>query len=647
MSEIGIYLRERFEEVVEPIDIDQLVADLQVGDRAVAPLPSPLRDRRRGWAVTLAAAVGVLVLVGGVALLFRGNEPGDVGNEPTAPTIIEEAPTSEAQPIEQPPTVPEPEQMVAPWYRVVDKEGVFDGAALSDIIEFEGRLVAVGRVDGSAAVFTSDDGVTWSRITLIESSGGNPVGSLSVVAEGGLGLVALGSKGLGRFEVWTSPDGMNWSEVPQDAQSEQAADVADIVAGGPGLVAVGSVGVPAAGGVDDGVPAIWTSSDGLQWERVPNEPSVLGDSGGIFAVAAGNGILVAVGESWFGATDDDLLNVVWTSTDGRDWSRAAVGGQRRFDVAFFGGVFVTASGWSVDGSTWTAYEPMFQDFGLFGGSDEPGFHEATLFEVVGDRLIAEQRPGMALPWTMHASSDGRTWTDEGIVIPGFDALTSGGPGMIAVGEQGVAVWFDDPADADAYGDLVVLDPPLLPAEDQATADEWLPFRVSVIDSMLAAYNESRFDDWLAAFSAQPELGNGLDTDVEAAFMAANGRWTRTGGCTTQPGYVTCETHRSDDFYGAGGFNHTVRFTFLFSEHTANLIGYEVAEDLLGPSDWFDEHGAFEVAFLEWLGQAHPNESVSRGPGWFGIAAADMPTALTYVDEFVAQSDAYPIAFPNT
>lgn len=604
------------------------------------------RIRRRSGIVVAVAAFVVALVIGVPLLLSLGGDETAPADQPTPSTqaLVDETVMPD-EPIDGRPTVPAPEVVAAPWYRVVDAEGIFDGAALNDIVEFDGQLVAVGHVDGTAAIFTSEDGVTWSRITIVESSGGNPdLGSLSVVAEGGLGLVALGPKGLGGFEVWTSADGVTWSEVPQSEQSDQAADVADIVAGGPGLLAVGSVGVPAPGGVDDGVPVMWTSSDGFQWERVPHEPSVFSDSGGMFSVAAGNGVLLAIGEvqgsavgeaSMEGEIGGGHVAVLFKSEDGINWSRERVV-TLGYDIDFFNGIFVTAFGWSTDGTTWTPYSL---------GVDGDSFHPATLFEVVGDRLIAEQRPGMGFPWTAHASTDGKTWTDEGIVVPGFDAVAAGGPGMVAVGERNVAVWFDHPADADAYGDLIALDVAPLPREDDVTAQQWLPFRVAAVDAMLAVYNEGRYDEWLAAFGGDPAVGNGLGIEAEAALMAANGRWRRTGECSAWPGYIVCGTTRSDDFYGAGGFDHDARFLFLFANHTADLIGYEVAEDLGPMSDWFDEHGVFDLAFLDWLGTAHPEVAIARGTDLFGIAATDMATALEYVEEFVAQSEKYPIDFP--
>jgi len=71
-----------------------------------------------------------------------------------------------------------------------------------------------------------------------------------------------------------------------------------VTVGGPGLVAVGS---------DGDAAAVWTSPDGITWSRVPNTNLTFG-AGGISSVTFGGPGLVTVGAS---DSEDDVHAAVW------------------------------------------------------------------------------------------------------------------------------------------------------------------------------------------------------------------------------------------------------------------------------------------------------------------------------------------------
>ena len=132
---------------------------------------------------------------------------------------------------------------------------------------------------------------------------------MNAVTVGGPGLVAVGyAESYSNAAVWVSTDGFTWSRIPHDEEvfgGDGNQVIHDVVAGGPGLVAVGT---DASSGA-----AVWTSPDGITWTRVPHDPILFGKRdgnrwmGGV--VTYGNG-LVATG------TD------VWTSSDGLTWTVA-------------------------------------------------------------------------------------------------------------------------------------------------------------------------------------------------------------------------------------------------------------------------------------------------------------------------------------
>jgi len=213
---------------------------------------------------------------------------------------------------------------------------------MSDVTVGGPGLVAVGQADDGAAVWTSVDGITWTRVPHDEAVfGGNDHPLMTSVTVGGPGLVAVGVDDSEPHDpsgavAWTSIDGITWSRVPKEGAIFGGVPV-DVIAWGPGLVAVGRVDSG-----DDEDAAVWTSVDGITWSRVPHDEAVFGGEHdqAIRSVTVGGPGLVAVGSESFLAVDrgqlgnyDDITGVavVWTSVDGLTWSRVPA------DEGVFGG----------------------------------------------------------------------------------------------------------------------------------------------------------------------------------------------------------------------------------------------------------------------------------------------------------------------
>jgi hypothetical protein len=111
---------------------------------------------------------------------------------------------------------------------------------------------------------------------------------------------------------------LTWSRVPHDeavfAESNSSEDEAKIMlsvaAAGPGLVAVGY-------GSDEYCgwgAAVWTSPDGLTWSQVPS-PNTCADRDGsneqMLSVTGASPGLIAVGWEWEWAEDQRAGAAVW------------------------------------------------------------------------------------------------------------------------------------------------------------------------------------------------------------------------------------------------------------------------------------------------------------------------------------------------
>jgi Putative zinc-finger len=187
--------------------------------------------------------------------------------------------------------------------------------------------------DASPGLPVEPVGQTWTQAT-VPVAAARPVDAINAVTAGGPGFVAVG-RGCVSVEnsvsceavVWTTADGRTWKRPPVSDATDAGAWVAlsgvqvgmfDVAAGTPGIVAIGYAARP------DIQATTWFSPDGASWERVP-----LGDanSSRVNAVTWDGHQFVAVGEDRSQAPDLKGLATttaraaVWTSTDGRTWTR--------------------------------------------------------------------------------------------------------------------------------------------------------------------------------------------------------------------------------------------------------------------------------------------------------------------------------------
>ena len=230
------------------------------------------------------------------------------------------------------------------WEHVVMGEDAFG----NDVVTAGPGLVAVGSAT-EVPVWTSPDGQSWAPVPADAQAFGSRFGEDDITvlnrvaaAEDGR-VVAVGWDGLFRGKkagaAWLSPDGVSWTRVPHDdgvfGDGSGDTQIEDVVAGGPGFVAVGveadfaGQGLPLIYDTFSEAPtssltwraAIWTSADGLAWSRVPVERLPVPGEGNtrLFGVTTGGPGLVAVGVR---TTLREVEPVVWTSANGETWTPA-------------------------------------------------------------------------------------------------------------------------------------------------------------------------------------------------------------------------------------------------------------------------------------------------------------------------------------
>jgi hypothetical protein len=173
----------------------------------------------------------------------------------------------------------------------------------------DGRLVAVGATldengESIATVWTSSDGREWERIEP-DNTVFTPGTVMLDVALGEHGYVAVGTDGGTDAAIWQSPDGATWTRVETAAQSFAIGSLGSVAALDSGYVTVGSHTFSGATG--DWV-TLWTSPDGVKWDRV-----LTLDSGSAAAILAIDSQIAVVGQviENDGADVDDYHAGAW------------------------------------------------------------------------------------------------------------------------------------------------------------------------------------------------------------------------------------------------------------------------------------------------------------------------------------------------
>ena len=227
MPELATQLREYLDATAPPVELEEIFST-PVGELPVRPL-RPRRPRRPipAWAYALAAAVVVLLLIGGAAWLVRANRQV----EPAEPTVTTAVPTTTlpGTTTAPPPTVPPPDTPEEPEISLDDigpavvlaeevtssalgdiRWRVIEGGPLSILDNWVGTPTGLVALDpAGGGLVASADGVEWSRVP-------SPVpGTVTLVAFWkDHGVYRLSSEAEdGTNQEWESADFVTWVPI--------------------------------------------------------------------------------------------------------------------------------------------------------------------------------------------------------------------------------------------------------------------------------------------------------------------------------------------------------------------------------------------------------------------------------------------------
>lgn len=197
-----------------------------------------------------------------------------------------------------------------------------------------------------------------------------------------------------------------------------------------------------------------------------------------------------------------------------------------------------------------------------------------------------------------------------------------------------------------------------PADVESPPVVTLPPEVATVLEYYDATNRGDIPALLALLTGSAAEDSG-DGTFEQVFAVANRQATVIEPCRVADAdvdgqtLIECTTSYYDDWFGAAGINTDAVVEQFTVTDDAKISAISNAGPDVASSDRNDDDFAYMRAFWDWLGPTHFDVyDEIRGfdgesfPG-FGRdgrdMAEDMAVALQYVDEFLAQSDVYPIA----
>ena len=240
------------------------------------------------------------------------------------------------------------------------------------VVVFNGEVWSVGGIMGlperySNAVWKSIDGIAW--VSVVDGPFEARIGHTLTVFEDRLFLIG-GVNEMGEFlsDVWSSIDGESWI-LETDMPSFLNAAYHDVVVFNDRMYLFSET--PGA----SATLSVWSSSDGSDWELEADAPMSRREE---FKALVFEGSLYVLGG--FGLSSTAVLNEIWTSTNGNDWTLVeteTIFSARHSHTAtvYNGKVFVGggvgASGpegnlwYSEDMVNWFEHLPFTADIGLF------------------------------------------------------------------------------------------------------------------------------------------------------------------------------------------------------------------------------------------------------------------------------------------
>jgi photosystem II stability/assembly factor-like uncharacterized protein len=273
------------------------------------------------------------------------------------------------------------------------QDPIFSHALITSLTVTPAGLIATGQVLDSTgrnqegAIWLTEDGRTWRRLrapgfenAVVQQVARGPGGRyLALGAECSRAELPCPGVAFPRLRFWASDDGLQWTAVEPDRKQT----------GYIKLFGVEQRWIAFGRETEGGPTVVWTSVDGRTWTRDVIEATE----------AAVNGLhalpdrLVAIGTS-YAKPWPDWQTVLWTSNDGTKWSRVprnlAPRGMEGAALAFKDGVLIAFAG--MGQQIWSSHDGTRWRLRSRGMAPIEGLSENDLFSIkvidAGEHLVA-------------------------------------------------------------------------------------------------------------------------------------------------------------------------------------------------------------------------------------------------------------------
>ena len=332
-------------------------------------------------------------------------------------------------------------------------------------VQETGKVTLIG---GLQSGFTNNtwqttDGANWSELTTNapftprHTAGTEFKGQMWII--GGQTIAGTNGKNLTN-DIWRSADGVTWTRVVPTGTIFSPRDRHTIVAFNNKLWVIGGWDeLPQLGGTGTRFNDVWSSPDGVTWtQQIPAGGTIFSPRLGHAAVVYGGKLWVIGGDIDGGSPTETVIGDVWSTTDGTTWVKAttsaAFPAREGHSVAVFNNALWLVGGddvngamadvWtSTDGIMWTQKPPTGTSFSarthhgtgvlngrlyVVAGADGP-YYGATQFNDV------------------YSTADGTTWRKD-------TAAAAFAPrGLLALFVHNNELWFTGGLAAGPFNDV--------------------------------------------------------------------------------------------------------------------------------------------------------------------------------------------------